>query len=109
MGGIRGVALASALLAGAGAQTTQRIYGADNIKRHLQRQKRDHGGGASGSLAGHGNGAREIARRLRQAERNAERRAERATTALMRFGRALVDPVGEHGLSRRGRWVPLSL
>ncbi len=50
---------------------------------------------------------REIARRKRQAERNAERRAARADRVLRQEGRAIVDPAGEYGLSRRGHWVPL--
>lgn len=68
------MSIAAAALASSAASTA-RIFGAENIRRHLQRQKRDHTS-ASGSIAtgnrwgGPHEHHREIARRQRQAARH---------------------------------------
>lgn len=94
LAGVAGVALAA--LVGSAAPTG-RIYGYDNIKRHLQRQKRTWG--ASGSLAGQPHEhKREIARRLRQQARDAERQRARQ---VAKNGPDSPFP----GISRRGNFV----
>lgn len=110
-GGLRLAVVAAAALAGSGVSVAfqgaqplgrgqgkpGRIYGYENIRRHLQRQKREARGG-NGSLAGRPhNHEREIARRLRQQARDAERRRDRCI-ACNGFGEH-----GQVGLSRRGR------
>lgn len=112
-GGLRLAVVAAAAAAGAGVsvrfgqgeslsptgQRERRIFGYENIRRHLQRQKRTWG--ASGSLAGHPHEhKREIARRLRQQARDAERQAARVTHGDLTF-----MPEGCTGISRRGRFV----
>lgn len=72
---------------GRGQGKPGRIYGAANIKRHLQRQKRTWG--ATGSLAGQPHEhKREIARRLRQAERDRQNREARGVPGVMGFSRS---------------------
>ncbi len=96
--GLLAVSAADAARSARDAAHTMRIYGATNIKRHLQQQKRDYRTG--GSLAGlpHTH-AGEVARRQRQAERIAVNRAARfAASQWGRNGHTDVD-----GLSRRGR------
>lgn len=90
-----------------------RLYGSGPIERHLRQYGRSRQGGHSIADQPHED-TREIARRLRQAERNAERRLARAKTAVAHLPRGKVvalddDSGAEFGLSRRGRWVPLSL
>ena len=99
LAGVAGVALAA--LAGSAAPTG-RIYGYENIKRHLQRQKRTYSSGG-GSPAGYAHEhKREIARRLRQQARIAERQAERLDASI--YGKAMRNN-GVVGLTRRGRQV----
>lgn len=92
-------AIAGAALLAVSAIPQNRIYGAENIRRHLQRQKRD-ARGASGSLAGlpHKH-EREIARRLRQAERDGTRQRDRYLSLFS----PEQSPPEYVGLSRRGR------
>lgn len=101
LAGVAGVAPAA--LAGSAAPTG-RIYGYENIKRHLQRQKRAYGSGG-GSLAGYAHEhKREIARRLRQQARIAERQAERLEARG--GGQPITIKAGSViGLTRRGRFV----
>jgi hypothetical protein len=98
--GLAAVAAASAPLAG-------RIYGYENIRRHLQRQKPNHSR-AAGSIAGlpHKH-EREIARRLRQETRNKERQRARFTLLHPRvMAEIRCDAKGtETGISRRNRFV----
>lgn len=104
-----GATIVGAALTAASAAPTGKIYGARNIKRHLQRQKRDY-------VVEHGLGGyvhddkREIARRLRQAERDARNRALRwfASQGIpMRPPGAEPTRYTAVGLSRRGREVAL--
>jgi hypothetical protein len=72
------VALAGAALAAvAVAQSETKIYGAETIKRHIQKQKPDYARGASGSIADqpHENN-RQAARLARQAARKAAKLAK---------------------------------
>ena len=102
LAGVAGVALAA--LAGSAAPTG-RIYGYDNIKRHLQRQKRTWG--ATGSLAGQPHEhKREIARRLRQADRDRRNQAHRwFCRHAMDAPRGDAAAVETGRISRRGRYL----
>jgi hypothetical protein len=101
---IAAAGLGVALAAAPNAAPAGRIYGAENIKRHLQQHGRSRQQGNSPAGYAHAN-TREMARRVRQAERNAERRLERYLAA----GYSIHPlPDGEQvGLSRRGYTVRL--
>lgn len=70
---------ANSLALAAALAPRQRVYGFENIRRHLQQKKRDHARGAETSIAtGNRHGGphlhqREIARRRRQAAARAAR------------------------------------
>lgn len=108
---MRGGVPRAALLAGLGlgvaaAAPAARIYGAENIKRHIQRHGRSTQVGNSLAEYRHEN-TREMARRVRQAERDRERQAARAYADERRrgiFRQPASDPP-QSGLSRRGRRV----
>jgi hypothetical protein len=87
----------------------RKIYGAENIKRHLQRQKRGYRS-SGGSLAPYSHlGEREIARRLRQEASNRERQAARfygiGPRDLGVFDSETQTSRAVLGMSRRGRLV----
>jgi hypothetical protein len=89
---------------GRGQGKPGRIYGAANIKRHLQRQKRTWG--ATGSLAGQPHEhKREIARRLRQQARNVERQRARVHARIEQSRGSWMPSSGVVGISRRGRFM----
>lgn len=95
-----GLAAMAAALSFKNRQMESRLFGAHNIRAHIQRQKRIYG--TSTSLAGRPHkDEREIARRLRQQKRDAERREARALmlVAQRRW------PQNAVGVSRRGRWT----
>lgn len=84
----------STALAAIAAGQASKLYGYENIRRHLQRQGKRYGRNTSRYMPHQGE--QEIARRLRQAERVAVNRRERCVR---------VNGFGEHGqvgLSRRG-------
>lgn len=72
-----------------GEERGRKIFGAANIKRHLETQKRDHGRDAHTSIADreHDN-SREAARRLRQEARRAEKSSLREGRCVAVYGRA---------------------
>jgi len=97
-------ALALAVASAAGAQPTSRVYGHDNIKRHLQKWGRSRQQGNSPASYDHEH-AREKARHLRQAARDRKNQQHRWFCANGN------KPTGEHvevpgRLSRRGRVMP---
>jgi len=100
-----GVSVLTGVAAAAAAPSleTRKIYGAENIKRYLQRRKPSYGSG-SGANRWPANGEREIARRLRQQARDAERQQSRAEARgaydrVHRSGQIVL------GISRRGRYL----
>lgn len=104
MATVPGVAITAAPTPrGRGEGKPGRVYGAANIKRVLQTQKREYVRGPRGDVwAGHPD-TREVARRLRQAEQvrrnrlaRAQRRCGKTTNGAERFG-----------LTRRGRYVSI--
>lgn len=75
--GLEGVAAAALEVKAAGAPV--RIYGAANIKRHIQQQKPDYAQRAKGSMADQPHEhSREIARNLRKKARAEEKAAAKA-------------------------------
>lgn len=99
LAGAAGIALAAVGLA---AQPQGRLFGHGNIKRYLQRQKRDWG--RTGSISGRGHGdERARARRIRQAVRSEVVQRERGERGGVACGVTLFGTVV--GLSRRGRLV----
>lgn len=100
LAGAAGIALAAV---GMAAQPQGRVFGYGNIKRHLQRQKRDWG--HTGSISGHGHDDHmAMVRRTTQAARNEARQRERAERLGIAVGANLLGEVVV-GVSRRGRYV----
>lgn len=103
-GGLGAISLA--LAAASSATPVRKIYGADNIKRHLQKHGRSRRG-SGGSLAPYRhNDTREIERRGRQEARNAERQAVRFYGVGPRDLGVVNDDGSTQmvaGMSRRGR------
>ena len=83
----------------AAAAPQSRIYGAENIRRHIQKHGRSRQKGASLADKPHEH-KREIARRKRQAERVRANRQARVVAAR-------IQPPAGFGLSRRGKAVRL--
>lgn len=92
-----------AALAAMQAAPMARIYGAENIRRHIQKHGRSRQIGHSIADQPHEH-KREIARRKRQAERIDANRHERAVRASRPYG---PYPAPNKGLTRSGREIDL--
>ena len=104
--GLAAASLGVALAAAPNVAPQGRIYGHDNIKRHVQKWGRSRQQGNSPAGYSHEH-KREIARRLRQAERDRAKREARMLATFAYLPASKRPEQVDTGLSRRGLPVPL--